>query len=106
MHCTTCDQELPEDANYCLRCGTPQKAWLRPAFRPYRKLAWRQYALVYPAAVGMIFLAILVLGAYQLRWEPLSEPTWWLALLGVLALILVPQLVFRLIWRNEDQRSQ
>ena len=26
MKCPKCGTELPDDANYCLKCGTPQKA--------------------------------------------------------------------------------
>lgn len=30
MYCKKCGQQLPDDANFCLKCGTPQRAGMTP----------------------------------------------------------------------------
>jgi hypothetical protein len=102
IRCNTCDEPLPADANYCLRCGSPQKSGLRPSYSRSDLQTLRRSLLVYPVVVAIVFLAILLATAYRTNWEPIDNPMWWVALLGVFGLALVPQILFRFLWREKD----
>lgn len=45
MFCVKCGTELPDDANYCLKCGHPQKAGLNQTSLEKEPTAWEQCKL-------------------------------------------------------------
>ena len=57
MHCSQCGTELPEQARFCLQCGSPVPISVEPPAQPAQPLP--ELDFVQPAVAGGIFLGLL-----------------------------------------------
>ena len=101
-----CGKELPNDANYCIQCGASQNASVKEPWVEYirrdRTQKSRLAARVMPAIFGAIALFMLIVMAVRFRVDVADDFSWWLAVVGAIGAIVIPQVLFPWLWKRQD----
>jgi nicotinamide riboside transporter PnuC len=94
MKCKNCGKELPEEADFCMKCGAPQKPELRRALAHKLGLQWLVLCSI---SFGTFALVALLSSIFNSRGVPWSDPWLYASFLAVFVLMVIPSL---LLWRS------
>ncbi|HKP54455.1 MAG TPA: zinc-ribbon domain-containing protein [Chloroflexia bacterium] len=95
MHCVRCGQELPDDANFCLRCSAPQQSEALQAHIDFSRRLYRQMLRIMVIVVGIIFLVMFLVMVSSTGNSPWGDLSFWAVLVGIATFMLVPQIAWR-----------
>ena len=96
MYCARCGVGSPMEANFCMSCGAPQKGEVLQQRLAEITGSYRRMARWLMGLAGVGFMWILLSGALRSMNPPWREPTFWVAVVGiVVACVIVPQVVWR-----------
>jgi hypothetical protein len=95
MHCAKCGQELPDDANFCLRCSAPQQPEVLQDAIDFSRRLYRQMLRIMVIVGGIGFLVMFLALVSSTGNSPWGDLSFWGVLAGIAAFMLVPQIVWR-----------